>query len=213
MMDQAVRARIKTQIGDCSRLHVGCGFRFASGWVNVGLFEESFLPYGEVCERHGLVFHLDVTKDFPFDEGSLTAIYASHFIEHFAFDEGLAMVRTMRTALAPGGVLRLTFPDLELWVRKYAENDTAFFEKYRSLFLDNPRSHARTKGEVFMSQLHGWDHRWGYDYESMAHLLCLAGFTDVRRAALFDSAIPGIDKVESNWEGRTMETCYAEAVK
>lgn len=212
-MDTAARARIKALIGDCSRLHVGCGFNFVKGWVNVGLFEDSFLPYGEIAERHGLVFHLDVTKDFPFEDGSLSAIYASHFIEHFPFEEGLAMVRRFQSALKPGGVLRLTFPDLELWIRKYAENDAAFFSRYRKFFLSDPPTPLQTKGEIFMAMAHGWGHQWAYDYESMAHLLRLAGFEAALRMARNESAIPDIARVESSWEGRTMETCYVEAVK
>lgn len=211
-MDEATRERILASIGNCTRLHVGCGFNFVRGWINVGLFEESYLPYAAAAEKPGLVLHLDVTRDFPFENESLTAIYASHFIEHFDFDDGLAMVRRLRAALAPGGVLRLTFPDLELWIGKYAGNDSAFFERYRSFFRGKD-SRLRTRGEIFMSQLHGWGHRWGYDYESMAHLLTLAGFAGARRMALHESAIDGIARVETTWEGRVMETCYVEAAK
>ncbi len=212
-MDDAVRAQIARSVAGCPRLHVGCGFNFVPGWVNVGLFEESFLGYGCVTENNGLVLHLDITKDFPFADGALTEIYASHFIEHFSFTDGLALARTFHAGLAPGGLMRLTFPDLELWVRKYYENDDAFFEKYRALFVNDPRQQVRTKGETFMSQLHGWGHRWGYDAESMRHLLELAGFGRIERKAAFDSAIADIRKLESSFEGRLMETCYVEAVR
>jgi predicted SAM-dependent methyltransferase len=212
-MDEATRERLAGQLAGCSRLHLGCGFNFVPGWINVGLFEESYLPYAAVKHNNGLVLHLDATRDFPFDEGSLTAIYASHFIEHFPLEEGLSIVRTLHRALAPGAILRLTFPDLELWARKYAENDETFFEKYRRLFLTNATVPVKTKAEIFMSQLHGWGHRWGYDYESARHLLQLAGFERIERKAPFDSALGDIKGLESRWEGRLMETCYVEAIK
>jgi predicted SAM-dependent methyltransferase len=212
-MDAAARTRIVESIAGCSRLHIGCGFNFVPGWINVGLFEEDFLAYGAVTENNGLVLHVDITKDFPFQDDALTAIYASHFIEHFSFEEGLSLARTFHASLKQGGIARLTFPDLEIWVRKYFENDGQFFEKYKGFFVNSPRTKIRTKGEVFMSQLHGWGHKWGYDYESAAHLLTLAGFSQVERKTLHQSAIPDIKRVESNWEGRTMETCYVEAVK
>jgi predicted SAM-dependent methyltransferase len=212
-MDDAARTAIARSIEGCPRLHVGCGFNFVRGWVNVGLFEESFLGYGCVTENNGLVLHADLTRDFPFADGTLEEVYASHFIEHFTFTEGLSLLRAFHRALRPGGVIRLTFPDLELWVRKYSEDDIAFFEKYRAFFANDPRQHVKTKGEVFMSQLHGWGHRWGYDYESARHLLDLAGFSRVGRKAAFDSAIADIRKLESSFEGRLMETCYVEAVR
>ena len=212
-MDGARRERIVASIAGCSRLHLGCGFNFVPDWINVGLFEDSFLAYGCASYNNGLVLHLDVTRDFPFPDESLTAIYASHFIEHFSFEDGLAMVRTLRRALAPGGIVRLTFPDLERWTKSYCENDTAFFEKYRAFFLNAPDTLVRTKGEIFMSQLHGWGHKWGYDGESMQHLLTLAGFSEIARKPPFESAIQDIARLESNWEGRLMETCYVEASK
>jgi predicted SAM-dependent methyltransferase len=212
-MDQAARDRIKGEAAGCSRLHVGCGFLFAPDWINVGLFEESYLPYGTTKYNNGLVLHLDITKDFPFDDGSLTAIYAAHFVEHFSFDEGLELARTFHRALAPGGVLRLTFPDLALWARKYVERDAAFFDRYRKFFLSDPAVKVRTPGEIFMSQVHGWGHRWGYDVESVTHLLQLAGFEQASSRQAFESAIPDVRRLESSWEGRLMETGYVEAIR
>jgi predicted SAM-dependent methyltransferase len=196
------------------KLNFGCGSDFIDGWLNIGLFNQSEIPYGIIARKNGaLVLNLDVTAGLPVEENSIIYAYASHFIEHLSFKEGRLFLERCYKHMRQGGIIRLTFPDLELWVAKYYENDGQFFERYRSIFLGGVTAQARTKGEIFMSQVHNWGHQWGYDFESISHILSMAGFSQVSRRKVHESAIPDIENLEPISEGRLLETADVEATK
>lgn len=198
------------------KLHVGCGTYWVKGWLNIGLFKEQVgIPYGTAQVIDGAyVLHFDLTKELPIAEGSIRYIYASHFIEHLRFPDGIAMVGKWFGLMKKDGVLRLTFPDLELWIKNYYENNLAFFKQYKAIHLqDGEKALAETKGEIFMSQVHNWGHRWNYDFESIKHVLSKCGFTQIYRRNPFESLIPDIRMLEPDNPGRLMETAYVEAVK
>jgi predicted SAM-dependent methyltransferase len=212
VLDAMLRQELGAALKRVDSIHVGCGDRFVKGWLNVGLFPENRVPYGCVLEKEGaLVLNFDVTRGLPVSEGQITHVYASHFMEHLTFADGVQFLERCRRMMKSGGIIRLTFPDLELWIRKYAENDTGFFEKYRSIYLKDGQ--ARTKGQVFMSQVHGFGHQWNYDFEGMRGILEKAGFSEVVRKRPFESLIPAIESLEPRDEGRLLETVYIEARK
>src|SRR3954470_3552305 len=95
------------------RLHIGCGPQHLDGWVNVDLHP------GPGVDRA-----LDVRDGLPFTGAEV--VYAEHFLEHLTLDEGLAFLRDSHRALAPGGVLRLSTPNLDWVVR------TQYIEPYAS---------------------------------------------------------------------------------
>ncbi len=83
-------------------LHIGCGEQRLAGWVNI---DRQALP--------GVDRVLDVTRGLPFEGAS--AVFAEHFLEHLPLDHALAFLREAHRALAPGGWLRLSTPNLD-WV-------------------------------------------------------------------------------------------------
>ena len=118
------------------RLHIGCGTEAIAGWINV---DNKPLP--------GVDRVLDVTAGLPFE--NVTAIYAEHFIEHLAFDQGLAFLAECRRALSADGVLRLSTPNLD-WV--YATH-------YR-LDAATPPQQAFADCLVLNRAFHGWGHQF-----------------------------------------------------
>jgi predicted SAM-dependent methyltransferase len=195
-----------------TKLNVGCGDDLISGWLNIGLSRDA--AYGKITiKNEALVLNFDMTRELPIPENSVKYVYASHFIEHLTFQDGIAILQRCYKVMKKDGVIRLTFPDMELWINNYYENDLKFFERYRSLSLPGEKAVAVTKGEIFMSQVHGWGHKWAYDFESMRHILEKAGFTQIGRKKVFESLIPEIKDIEPGPEGRLLETGYVEAVK
>ena len=89
-------------VGRPTRLHVGCGQQSIPGWINI---DNQGLP--------GVDQVLDVRQGLPFS--NVSAIYAEHFLEHLAFDDGLGFLRECRRVLKPEGMLRLSTPSLD-WV-------------------------------------------------------------------------------------------------
>lgn len=206
--------RLKDQLKKIDKLNLGAGGYLLKGWLNVSLYSEIGLPYGVARIRKGaLVLNFDLREELPISEASLKYIYGSSFIEHLTFREAITVLEKCFRYLRKGGVIRLTFPDLELWVRNYHKNNLPFFNKYQSIYLGREKAIVKTKGEIFMSQVHGWGHRWGYDFESMRHLLEKAGFSQVAKKKAFTSLIPMIKAIEPKGEGRLLGTTYVEAVK
>ncbi|HWQ95761.1 MAG TPA: hypothetical protein VN368_00160, partial [Candidatus Methylomirabilis sp.] len=70
-----------------------------------------------------------------------------------------------------------------------------------------------TKGEIFTGQIHGYRHKWYYDFESIKDILERAGFSNITVKQLYESSMPDIIKLEPDSEGRLLETIYVEAEK
>ena len=212
------RSRLCRRLASVDRLHVGCGANWVDGWLNVGLLDPGGHPYGSLQRHHGaLVLRLDLTLGLPIPEAALRYVYGSHFIEHLAFPQALAFLGECRRALRPGGRIRLTCPDLELWARRYLEDDRDFLERYAELTRERREDQGlpppRTRGQIMMSQVHGWGHRWAYDEESLRDLLERTGFGEVSRRDHHRSALPDVELLEPSTPTRLLETLYVEAVR
>ncbi|MEM1183437.1 MAG: methyltransferase domain-containing protein [Planctomycetota bacterium] len=96
------------QTPDKPRLHLGCGDRVHSEWVNA-----------DINATADGVMDLDVRGGLPFPDESFEAVYHAHLIEHLTPEEGKAFMDECARVLKPGGVLRVTAPDLEGIVTGY----------------------------------------------------------------------------------------------
>ena len=138
-----------------ARLHVGCGQEAIPGWINL---DSRVLP--------GVDRVLDVRDGLPFD--NVSAIYAEHFLEHLAFEDGLAFLKECRRVLSPAGVLRLSTPNLD-WV---------FATHYRT----GPETPSDVKVHDCLQlnkAFHGWGHQFLYNRETLESALRAAGFAIV----------------------------------
>lgn len=116
-------------------LNLGCGDTAPEGWVNCDSSwnaQLSKLPFvhqaikklGLVSEARwpGNVRYLSLGKRFPWKDGSVDVVYASHVLEHL--DQRVAdnfMQESMRV-LKRGGVLRIVVPDLLYHAKKYVNS-------------------------------------------------------------------------------------------
>lgn len=66
---------------------------------------------------------VDIARPLPFDDGSARFIFAEHVIEHVPFVDGMAFLSECRRVLEPGGVLRLSFPDVTRFTHQSAVDD------------------------------------------------------------------------------------------
>jgi SAM-dependent methyltransferase len=82
-------------------------------WTNV-LF--SMLP--QPADEHDVLYH-DVRKPLPFADKTFDSAYALHIIEHLTPGEAVSMVNELYRVLKPGGILRISTPDLEDICRSY----------------------------------------------------------------------------------------------
>lgn len=81
-----------------TRLHLGSGGR------NIG--------HGFTCFDEDI----DVSKPLPWADNSVEFIVISHCIEHISPAEAFSFLREARRILKPGGVIRVTVPDVvQIW--------------------------------------------------------------------------------------------------
>ncbi|MBD3248764.1 hypothetical protein GF336_01850 [Candidatus Woesearchaeota archaeon] len=126
-------------------------------------------------------------------------------------NQAINFLKSCYDAMQKGGKIRLPFPDLELWARKYLENDRDFLDTYHKTYLSN--KDLKTRGEIFMSHVHGFGHKFAWDLESVKDILERAGFSNITVKNNRESDLPNIDEIESDRPGRILETKYVEAEK
>ena len=140
-------------------------------------------------------------------------------MEHVRIDKIRLLLSEVLRILKPGGMFRVTVPDLELFAHKYVEGDHAFFEPY----LENHKRErengkekhwlVRTHGSAFMSlcNLRFHHHRWMYDFETVRALAEEVGFSKAVKQSYGVSLDEEAAKLDD--AGRSHETLYVDLVK
>ena len=164
---------INTTEGAPLRLHIGSGAYNLDSWINI--------------DTHPAQLAMDFRWGLPFRDASVAFVFLCHTLEHFAYPrEALQITKDIKRVLHPSGVLRIVVPDIEKCLRAYAENDLEFFASRRNTWTWWPE--RSTKLEDFLAyagagaQFGLRSHKFGYDYETLRHLLESAGFRSVERS-------------------------------
>jgi predicted SAM-dependent methyltransferase len=166
------------------KLNLASGFRPKNeiGWVNVDLTSHADLQ-------------LDLREALPFPTGSVTEIYAEHFLEHLSYpnlDDAagweietnerrspvLSLLRECRRVLVAGGTLDIVVPDAEQIIAQYATN--------RADFGSTPQWWGPSWCDTAMHRVNyvfrqGREHLYAYDEETLTAVLTAAGFVHVTR--------------------------------
>lgn len=188
-------------------LNVGCGPHVRAGWLNA----DKFNPAADI--------YLNAYDRFPFRGSTFDVVYSEHMLEHVVLEKVPVFLGEVFRVLKPEGVFRVTTPDLELFVRKYVEDDRAFFEPILRQF-DKDRSRrplrywlVRGRGGVLMSRAVRpfFHHRWIYDFETLESCLREIGFARVVRKRFGESLAPAAGAMDR--QERAFETLYVDAVK
>lgn len=175
------------------RLHLGCGSARLEEWINIDI-----RPYPGVDRV------LDVRQGLPFDGAAY--IFAEHFIEHFDLDEGIALLRECRRVLAPGGVLRLTTPNLDwVWTTSYATRWTPLAPTRAAIDTEAwPHDASAARDCIALNRaFRAWGHRFLYNAAMLRDALRRAGFASVEwreYGASGHDALRGIERHERSPE-------------
>lgn len=193
------------------RLHVGCGLCLLPGWLNV-LYEPR-QEYGRVVNMEGAQrLNYNLLKEWPWPDNSVSNVAGAHFIEHLDLNQGLKFCKQAFRVLRPGGVIRLSCPDLETYARSYINGDQKFFadEQVRRACVFKE---AQTPSQIFAAKAYdsGGAHKWFHDFSSLKNVLERCGFVDVRRVTRLEGKTPDLEQLEV--AGREIESLYIEAVK
>jgi predicted SAM-dependent methyltransferase len=172
------------------KLNLGCGPNRKPGWINIDLFDF----------RADL--QLDLREKWPFADASVSTIYSEHVFEHFELHEEVAhFLAESRRVLRAGGLFDIGVPDTEWPLHAYGNPSDPYWPfaktvhpKWCTTQLDHINYHFRQETE----------HKYAWDYETLARMLRQFGFTDILRRE-YD---PALDS-----ESRKIGTLYLTATK
>ncbi len=179
-------------------VNVACGPQVLDGFLNVELVG----PPPRV--------RWDCRRSVPLADDSAAGIRVEHFVEHIEPREELpAFLRDCRRALEPGGVLRIIVPDAERYLRAYCQPG---LDGLRELAVPIPfPADLPTRMDVINHIFYSWhEHRWAYDFETLAHRLRAAGFTVIERVDFRQSRLPALAQDRDQHKPYSL---YVDAVK
>jgi predicted SAM-dependent methyltransferase len=184
------------------RANIACGPFPLPGFVNLDLFSRS----------HDDVLCYDCRRSLPFATNSVRAIRVEHFVEHLETREELpAFLRDCWRSLAYGGVLRVVVPDAQRFLEAYCRPDLTGFVELS--FPEPFPSDLPTRMDIISHVFHqGHEHRWGYDFENLAHRLKQARFREITKTSfrhgVLDPTLAADDR-----EVHAPYSLYIEALK
>lgn len=168
------------------KLHVGGGVRLLDGWLNTDI---ALVP--------GVVWG-DATKPLPYPNDTFCHIFSEHMIEHVTQAGGLAMLKEFFRTMRPGGVVRITTPDLKRLCSLFSDSLDAVQQQYVSWFCQTftPGQRPPSATLVMNAQARLWGHQFLYDEATLREAMELAGFESVTRQCLGESnhvALKGLE--------------------
>jgi predicted SAM-dependent methyltransferase len=150
-------------------LQVGCGPHKLPGWIN------SDLPGNPIAD-----IAIDITDGLPFPDACLDVIYAEEVIEHIDRFEGIEFVKEAYRVLRPGGVLKLTTPDLTNVCRIFlGQHEKAKVEQFATTWISGDFSNEIWLNQIFLY----YGHQHVYSANSLTNILKQAGFSTVTPCA------------------------------
>jgi predicted SAM-dependent methyltransferase len=202
------RSQAKRYLQQCPepKLHVGCGRYSLEGWLNADIN----------LDHSNIDIFLDARDHLPFEDDQFQFVYAEHLIEHLTYDEGRRFCKEVFRILRPGGVMRISTPDLQFLLRYYADHSEIaeeFTEYHTREFL---RADVRSRALVLSNFFYDFGHRIIYDWDLLVELLREAGLQRVERRRAGESSYPelrGIEQHGRDYPFNEEESLVVEAEK
>jgi len=186
-------------------VNIGPGDQARDGWINVDIFDGA---------KINCVY--DCRKKLPFPDGSVRGIFSEHVFEHIDYTEEVPhFVAECHRVLKKRGVLRLIVPDAGRYLRAYCDGDWKALAGIRDLDADHVDPYTGGKYATRMELINvvfrqGFEHKFAYDYETLAHVLQRYGFESVTHQQCGQSAMP---ELAIDQPSRAPESLYVDAIK
>ena len=134
------------------KVHYGCGGTIMEGWLNVDLYDMDMPGYKKV----------DLLNKHPFADKSICFGFSEDMFEHFNQAESIFFLGEVFRTLAPGGILRLSFPGLEgVMLRHYSP------------------AQEKKINEGEFEAYHFWDHLHFYSKAEISLVAAYIGFREI----------------------------------
>lgn len=212
------KRRIDLGAQDDLRLNLGCGLAVTKGWLNID-GSPSALIAGMPTFVHRLMYrmtganryyseetycallrdhrflHHDLAYGLPLKEGVADHIYSSHFFEHLYRPDAIHLFKECLRVLKPGGLMRVSIPDLEFAVSLYAKGEKDRMLKSYFFVEDHAAHYSR--------------HKYMYDFPMLEALLSEIGFRDIVRRSFQAGEMPDVNLLDN----RPEDSLFVEARK
>ena len=144
-------------------LHIG-GTEAREGWTILNIQPGPGVDYVGTALDLGM-----------FADQSVEQVYASHVLEHLGYQEDLVTaLKEIRRVLKPGGILKMSVPDLDILCRLFVHPDVKAEDRFLIMRM------------MFGGQVNEHDfHRVGLNWDFLLYFLNQAGFTRARRVEEF----------------------------
>jgi predicted SAM-dependent methyltransferase len=156
------------RLSDEPRLQIGSGPVALDGWLNSDLIS------GDI--------YLDVTRTLPLPDRSIRYAFGEHVIEHITQREADRLLGELHRVLQPGGILRLTTPDLKKIIAIYEDQNPVVSRADYARFLDRETGKPHFQPcQILNDYMRLWGHQYIYDEEDLRVRLQQAGFVRIKR--------------------------------
>jgi hypothetical protein len=127
-------------------------------------------------------------------DGFVEEIYACHVLEHFSHDEIPVVLKRWFEVLKPGGVIRISVPDLDKIVSIYRDHWAHFQTKGHSPWI----------GLIYGGQTTPYDfHKTGFNFNWLSLLMEQQGFSGISEYPNEPHFLPGI--VDASIDKKTFD--------
>lgn len=127
---------------------------------------------------------VEQASELPCEDEVFERVVSEELVHRLEPSQLTRVLTHFRKALVPGGVIRLSTPDLAFVGRMIAGEEAAYTDWYRGQFLGRGRAAPGDGAAVANHLLRSWGHRFTYDLAALTECLEAVGFADVREVAV-----------------------------
>lgn len=216
-------------------INIGCGPTGHGDWINLDwgilAFLHRFLWLEKLIFKLGLwpgdqneinynvkwpknLRLVNCAKPLKFPKNSVDYIYSSHFFEHIKKFQTIAVLKSCYRCLKPGGVIRVSIPDLDFIVEQYKNNN----DNIKKVDIINDHIYALGEQKLtppgFYQKIQNFfmrGHQWIYNYDYFKEMLVKSGFKEasIARCRPREGKVPNLDALDCHED----ESIFLEAVK